>query len=354
MRVLLIVSVLAAARGDILDGLGALLPPFLTENFEELIKTAAATCKNLPLDILFARTFTLELPLIDMVEFTKDDYKVYRVDQAAKILKESNPSSLVLYVPGWWNSPMDESTKTLVEALLKKIPMVLVLDTRLSFCRGYVSSASRVNALAHLLYDFLKSFHKQGYKIDTIQLIGFSLGAHVVGITGKLVQKGLNKKLSRITALDPAKPCIAESFRLSKNDGKFVQVIHTSAGVLGLENPLGDLDVYVNGVDVKQPECQDRAISLECDHAQAWKLFAASVVNGQSFRGQKCSNWTDLTKGKCRGNETMVGYGCSSKTKGMFLYKSDGEEVRRKKDVEMKVFNPVEALTGQVLSWLVR
>lgn len=46
MRVLLLVAVLAAARGDILDGLGALLPPFLTENFEELIKTAAATCRS--------------------------------------------------------------------------------------------------------------------------------------------------------------------------------------------------------------------------------------------------------------------------------------------------------------------
>ncbi|XP_047994733.1 phospholipase A1-like [Leguminivora glycinivorella] len=347
-----LVLMLGLVKGDILNNIGSLLPPFLTENFEELVKTADATCKVLPVDVLFHRPFTFEAPLIDFVEFTRDSNRTYRVSEAPRIFMKERPTSLVLYVPGWWNTPTDESSITLVNALLKKIPMVLVLDTRLSFCRGYVDSASRIQPLARLLYTFIKSINKKGYKLENVHLIGFSLGAHVVGVTGKLVQQGMNKNLSRITALDPAKPCIIQEFRLAKSDAKFVQVFHTSAGVLGLEDPVGDLDVYVNGVDIKQPECQNRKISLECDHAQAWKLFAASVLDEKSFRGQRCADWTDLMKGECKGSEKLIGYGCSSRTKGMFLYKTEEHVAQKREGVEkeMKVFNPVELLT----SWLGR
>lgn len=200
---------------------------------------------------------------------------------------------------------------------------MLILDTRLSFCRGYLSAASRINAVSHLLYYFIKNLNKFGFHPSSIHLIGFSLGAHVAGMTGKLVHKGLKTKLGKITALDPAKPCFRHSeFRLQKTDASFVQVVHSSAGVLGIEEPVGHADVYVNGIAVTQPECQHRSISFECDHNQSWKLYVKSIVNRRTIMGRHCYSWDEVVNGRCSGANTVLGYGCSNHSRGMFLYKS--------------------------------
>ncbi|KAL0869451.1 hypothetical protein ABMA27_007684 [Loxostege sticticalis] len=330
------------ASAETLGTLGAILPPFLRANFEGLVKTASDTCDALPLELLYSRDYTAELPLIDVVEFTTSGRRTLRLSRAHKSIEYHPPHPLVLYVPGWWNTPTDESSEALVDALLKKQPSVFVLDTRLCFCRGYIASASRVNPLANLLFEFIKNLNKKGVPLSSIHFIGFSLGAHVAGITGKLVQKRLSGKIGRITALDPAKPCFGRpGFRLGRNDAKFVQVVHSSAGVLGLEHPIGHVDIYVNGVLVKQPECLDRGITIECDHAQSWRLYAASVINEKALMGRKCGSWDDLMRGDCRGNMTAVGYGCSDHSRGMFLYKS---EMNRTEAI-LQVFNPFDFST---------
>ncbi|XP_053613931.1 lipase member H-like [Plodia interpunctella] len=346
---LVIVAQAGPAATETLGPLTAGLPPFLATNFEELVKTAAASCEILPLEVLFSREYTSELPLLDVVEFTRAGRRSYRVSNAHHRLREHpRPTSLIVYVPGWLNSPDDEASQALVSALLRKNPIVLVLDTRLAFHRGYISSASRVKALANLLYSFIKNVYREGMPLSAVHLIGFSLGAHVAGITGKLVKNGLKEKIGRITALDPAKPCFVRlsDYRLDKNDAQFVQVVHSSAGILGLENPLGHADVYVNGVLVKQPECRDRSITLECDHAQAWRLYSESVQNDRSLMGRECRSWNELMRGECSGNETVVGYSCSASSRGMFLYKSNMARSRRR-EPRFQVFNPFDPF-----SWL--
>lgn len=298
----------------------------------------------LPLELLLARSYSPDTPATDIVEFRRNFRRKYRVMSAHESFR-ANPSTLVLYVPGWWNTPTDESTSAIVEALLTKNDVMYVLDTRLSFCRGYVSSVARVNPLSHLLFNFIKKLQKRGFDVTSMHLIGFSLGAHVVGMTGKLVQRRLKKKLGRITALDPAKPCFSKTeHKLDKSDAEFVQVIHSSAGILGLEQPIGHADVYVNGVAGKQPECEDRSISFECDHAQAWRLFSASALDDKSLMGKKCGNWSDLVQDKCNGDDTILGYSCSSNSRGMFLYKSEGREKRQ--ESVLRVFNPFNLFSG--------
>lgn len=254
---------------------------------------------------------------------TRNSRRTHRVTRAHLNLKHWHSSILTLYIPGWWNTPTDEAAQALTSALLKEQPVVLILDTRLSFCRGYLSAASRINAVSHLLYYFIKNLNKSGFHPSSIHLIGFSLGAHVAGMTGKLVHKGLKTKLGKITALDPAKPCFRHSeFRLQKTDASFVQVVHSSAGVLGIEEPVGHADVYVNGIAVTQPECQHRSISFECDHNQSWKLYVKSIVNRRTIMGRHCYSWDEVVNGRCSGANTVLGYGCSNHSRGMFLYKS--------------------------------
>lgn len=114
-----------------------------------------------------------------------------------------------------------------------------------------------------------------------IHLIGHSLGAHVVGLTGmKLKDKkfiidrvtGNNRnivklkmikpsvvqcKCSFFSGLDPARPFFEFPPFLSgitKDAGSFVNIIHTNSGVLGYESSIGHADFYPNGGD-SQPHC---------------------------------------------------------------------------------------------------
>ncbi|XP_032521608.2 lipase member H-B-like [Danaus plexippus] len=330
--------VVLAALVSMMSGEGEGLMQPVSTGLDQLVRAASATCDALPLELLLSWS---SIPELEFYEYSEEGKRIYKLSKAHVLLRRRLPSELVVYIPGWWNTPTDESSQTIVKALLQKHHLILVLDTRVSFCRGYVGSASRVHGVAQKVFKFLKNIQTEGYPLSSVHMIGFSLGAHVAGVTGKLVWNRLSGKVGRITALDPARPCFTRpsEYRLDKHDAKFVQVIHTSAGVLGLESPLGHADVYVNGLLVSQPECRERAVSLECDHAQSWKLFSSSVTDSRSLLARKCKNWFELSSGQCSGNETVLGYTCNPKIRGMFLFRS--QEVR----TQMWVFNPFDIKT---------
>ncbi|XP_041969237.1 lipase member H-like [Aricia agestis] len=323
----------------VLGAAAAIAPPIVTCTLDELIKAASDTCAVLPIEMLYKLP---AVPDLDIMEFKRDSKVSFKLNKAHKSLRNRLPNNIVIYIPGWWNTPSDESTRTIVSALLTKNPSVLVVNTRPTFGLGYVSSASRVNGVAQNLFKFIYNLHRHGYSLSSIHLIGFSLGAHVAGITGKLVQKRLKGKIKRITALDPARPCFLQfsQYRLDKEDAKFVNVIHSSIGVLGIEEPLGHVDVFLNGVTVPQPECKGVALSLECDHALAWRTFSSSVVEEDVLLGRLCRSFEELRNGRCRGNKTFVGYDCNTSNRGIFLYKTSKPSKR-----QLSVFNPFDINT---------
>ena len=92
--------------------------------------------------------------------------------------------------------------------------------------------------------------------------VGHSLGSHVCGFTGK------TKTLDGIIAIDPAGPNFEHhnrENRLDKNDAKFVEVLHTDAGELGIVQPIGHVDIYLNGGKT-QPDCPGWITELGCSH----------------------------------------------------------------------------------------
>ncbi|KPJ17685.1 Lipase member H-B [Papilio machaon] len=329
--------------------LAQLLPPLLGASLEELVRVASNSCDALPLDALYSQT---HVPDVQLIEYGRGSQLAYPLSEAHERLRARLPaalaaSALTLYVPGWWNTPHDDSSAAIVSALLDRHATVLLLDTRPVFCKGYIASAAGVGGLAHRLYKFIKSLQAEGWPLSSVRLVGFSLGAHVAGVTGKLVRKHLRRRLERIVALDPARPCFARPsrWRLASGDARFVQVVHTSAGVLGLAEPLGHADVYANGVLAPQPECEDRsaALALGCDHAQAWRLYAASVSDSRTLSASRCADWAELSAGRCTGAEAALGYSCSADTRGLYLYKSPAPA--RKQEPQLRVFNPLDLFT---------
>lgn len=85
-----------------------------------------------------------------------------------------------------------------------------------------------------------------------IHLLGSSLGAHVVGQAGRRVQQEQSKSVDRITGLDPAKPLFykagEDANSLTKDDAKFVDIIHTNPACFGAPDKAGHVDIYVKDV----------------------------------------------------------------------------------------------------------
>lgn len=89
-------------------------------------------------------------------------------------------------------------------------------------------------------------------KSSELTVIGFSLGAHVAGVTGKRVRSG---KIGKIIGLDPAMPLFSmdePEARLDGTDADYVETVFTSW--LGFFIPIGMVNFYPNGGRT-QPMC---------------------------------------------------------------------------------------------------
>ncbi|KAL6456175.1 hypothetical protein MHYP_G00347170 [Metynnis hypsauchen] len=179
-------------------------------------------------------------------------------------------------------------------------------------------------------FPYLKAgLDEQQLPLQRVHLIGYSLGAHVAGYAGNFVRG----TIGRITGLDPAGPMFegAEVHkRLSPDDAEFVDVLHTytreALGVsIGIQQPIGDVDIYPNGGDV-QPGCalgdilstaaagssirlngnnvaklsEDFMDVMKCEHERAVHLFVDSLMNKDhvSFAYQ-CTGPDRFNKGIC-------------------------------------------------------
>ncbi|XP_017131209.1 lipoprotein lipase [Drosophila elegans] len=163
----------------------------------------------------------------------------------------------------------------------------------------YITASYRVKPVGQVLAKFVDFLHEEaGLRFEDLQLVGFSMGAHVAGLAGKNLQTG---RLRMIRALDPALPFFRyakEKERLTRQDADHVEVLHTSVGSYGFDRPLGHADFYANWGS-QQPGC----FWHECSHWRAFMLFAESLSRSQDqdtggFLSLGCpaSEWQQLTR----------------------------------------------------------
>ncbi|CAM4600036.1 unnamed protein product, partial [Lepidochelys olivacea] len=123
----------------------------------------------------------------------------------------------------------------------------------------YHRASSNTKKVAEFLKTLIDQMLADGASLDSVYMIGISLGAHISGFVGQLY----NGKLGRITGLDPAGPLFngkPPEERLDPTDAQFVDVIHSDIDGLGYREALGHIDFYANG-GTDQPGCPQTIFS---------------------------------------------------------------------------------------------
>lgn len=131
----------------------------------------------------------------------------------------------VFLVHGWRNNFTSSMNSLIRTAVLQKYDVNLfVVDWRHS-TDSYLTAYHNVKRVGEYMGQFINNLSLvYTIPMETIKLIGHSLGAHICGIAGKVTQGGI--KL--IMGLDPAGPMFTKlglDNRLAKGDAKYVQVI---------------------------------------------------------------------------------------------------------------------------------
>ncbi|XP_026732830.1 lipase member H-like [Trichoplusia ni] len=140
-----------------------------------------------------------------------------------------------------------------------------------------------------------------GMNIATLQLIGFSLGAHVVGETGRQVIES-GKIIPRITGLDPAKPLFDGPIpsplykRLERGCADFVDIIHSNPKKYGMETATGTIDFYPNYGETVQPGCPEgnfMPFTPEelCSHDRSRELMIQALFTPYDLQASAAPNY---------------------------------------------------------------
>uniref|UniRef100_A0A8D0H521 Lipase domain-containing protein n=1 Tax=Sphenodon punctatus TaxID=8508 RepID=A0A8D0H521_SPHPU len=184
---------------------------------------------------------------------------------------------------------------------IEDINLIIVDWNRGATTIVYPHAVQNTKKVAEILKKLIDQMLADGASLDSIYMIGVSLGAHIAGFVGKMY----NGKLGRITGLDPAGPLFSgkpPDERLAHTDAQFVDVIHTDIDGLGYRKPLGNIDFYPNeGTD--QPGCP-KTISggsqyFKCDHQRSVYLFISSLKQSCNLTMYPCDSYKEYQNGKC-------------------------------------------------------
>ncbi|XP_054730965.1 uncharacterized protein LOC129239480 [Anastrepha obliqua] len=206
-----------------------------------------------------------------------------------------NPTRILIH--GWFGGANAGVYQTLVPTYLQQGAgnyNVFTVDWGRGAVADYITASYRVKPVGKVLAKFIDFLQREaGIRYEDLHVIGFSMGAHIAGIAGKHIQTG---RLPVIYALDPALPFFRyENFdeRIAITDADYVEVVHTSVGSYGYDQPLGHVDFYVN-YGSAQPGC----FFNECSHFRAFQIFAESLQGKHAFRAQGCDVklWQDMIK----------------------------------------------------------
>ncbi|XP_069720832.1 lipase member H isoform X5 [Phaenicophaeus curvirostris] len=135
----------------------------------------------------------------------------------------------------------------------------------------YSHAAGNCKRVAEVLKKLIDEMLVDGASLDSLHMIGVSLGAHISGFVGQM----FDGALGRITGLDPAGPLYRgkpPSERLDPTDAQFVDVIHSD----------------IDGLQY-----------FKCDHQRSVLLFMSSLKQSCNITAYPCGSYRNYRHGKC-------------------------------------------------------
>ncbi|XP_012285265.1 pancreatic triacylglycerol lipase-like [Orussus abietinus] len=229
---------------------------------------------------------------------TRDPHKLYIGDKEALRKSNFDPSKPTRFIThGWMNSRRSEACTLVRDAYLTNGHYnVIVVDWSRITIRPYVFASRRVKMVGIFVSKMIDFLERNGMDPSTTTLVGHSLGAHVMGLAGHYAKS----RVDYVVGLDPALPLFTfagPGSRISKGDARFVEIIHTNAGLLGYLSPIGDVDFYPNGGS-KQRGCIID-IGGSCSHSRSYWFFAESINSHTGFYGRECKSYVRFKLGLC-------------------------------------------------------
>ncbi|XP_030432325.1 lipase member H isoform X2 [Gopherus evgoodei] len=146
----------------------------------------------------------------------------------------------------------------------------------------YHRASSNTKKVAEFLKTLIDQMLADGASLDSVYMIGISLGAHISGFVGQMY----NGKLGRITGLDPAGPLFngkPPEERLDPTDAQFVDVIHSDI---------------------------DGSQYFKCDHQRSVFLFLSSLEERCNITAYPCDTYRDYRNSKCASCEAFQPMAC--------------------------------------------
>ncbi|XP_046961846.1 pancreatic lipase-related protein 2-like [Vanessa cardui] len=213
--------------------------------------------------------------------------------------RANRPTKVIVH--GWNNNGNTQMNPLITSAFLAVQDVnVIVLDWNRLANGAYTTAVRGVPDVGRHLGNFLIwLFNNAGGNWNQLHLVGFSLGAHVVGNAGRTV----GGRAARVTGLDPAGPQWGNNPNaLNRNSGVYVESIHTDGRSLGIFDPISDADFYPNGGRNPQPGC----LTPTCSHGRATELFAATIRFNR-FVGRRCNNLNEAQLSSCSGSQLLMG-----------------------------------------------
>lgn len=153
--------------------------------------------------------------------------------------------------------------------------------------------------------DFLVKLTEQGLSADNLELVGASLGAHVVAYAAKQFYEKTGKRPWRLTGLDPAGPCfrsLPPEYKISPSDATHVDIVHTNIDGFGIAEPLGHIDFYVNGGEFQPSDIPYIPCLVICSHVRAIFYWWLAIEHPKKFIGMTCDSVQDARFANCFNN----------------------------------------------------
>ncbi|CAG9796748.1 unnamed protein product [Diatraea saccharalis] len=232
-----------------------------------------------------------------------DDYQLLVHGESSSVINSYFQADKMtkVVVHGWNNNGADSVYNQVMRNSLLDAEdcNVIAVDYRDIGSALYVVAVNGVPSVGESLGTFLDWLLKEtGGDWNNVHLLGYSLGAHVIGNAARIV----DGRPARLTGFDPAGPLWhMHPNRLDSSNAQYVEAIHTNGGVMGILSPVGHVDFYPNG-GVIQPGC----FSNNCFHDRSYQFFAASINTGHLV-GRKCENISEALNNSCTGTPLQLG-----------------------------------------------